>query len=52
MVFHSESLDEVWLGDMQGGTHFAENGIYNWVIRLKGFNTDAEEFSGTLQLMR
>jgi gliding motility-associated-like protein len=52
MVFHSESLDQVWLGDVQGGTHFAENGIYNWVIRLKGYNTDAEEFSGTLQLMR
>ena len=51
-VFHSESLDDVWVGDVQGGTHYAENGIYNWVIRLKGFNTDAEEHSGTLQLMR
>ena len=51
-VFHSTSLDDVWVGDVQGGTHFAENGIYNWIIRLKGFNTDAEEFSGTLQLMR
>ncbi len=51
-VFHSTSLDDVWVGDVQGGTHFAENGIYNWIIRLKGFNTDAEEYSGTLQLMR
>ena len=51
-VFHSTSLDDVWVGDAQGGTHFAENGIYNWIIRLKGFNTDAEEYSGTLQLMR
>jgi hypothetical protein len=37
---------------MNGGTHYAENGIYNWIIRLKGFNTDAEEHTGTLQLMR
>jgi gliding motility-associated-like protein len=51
-VFHSTSLDDFWMGDVQGGTHYAENGIYNWIIRLKGFNTDAEEFKGTLQLMR
>ena len=51
-VFHSSSIEDVWLGDMNGGTHYAENGIYNWIIRLKGFNTDAEEHTGTLQLMR
>ena len=51
-VFHSTSLDDFWMGDVQGGAHYAENGIYNWIIRLKGFNTDAEEFTGTLQLMR
>ena len=51
-VFHSTSLDDVWVGDVQGGTHYAENGIYNWIIRLKGYNTDAEEYTGTLQLMR
>ena len=21
------------MGDVQGGGHFAENGIYNWVVR-------------------
>lgn len=52
LVFHSTNLEDYWVGDVQGGTHFAENGIYNWIIRLKGFNTDAEEFTGTLQLMR
>lgn len=51
-VFHSTSLDDFWMGDVQGGAHYAENGIYNWIIRLKGFNTDAEEHTGTLQLMR
>ena len=51
-VFHSTSLDDFWMGDVQGGAHYAENGIYNWIIRLKGFNTDAEEYTGTLQLMR
>ena len=51
-VFHSTSLDDFWMGDVQGGAHYAENGIYNWIIRLKGFNTDADEYTGTLQLMR
>ena len=37
LVFHSTSLDDVWVGDVQGGTHYAENGIYNWLIRLKGY---------------
>jgi gliding motility-associated-like protein len=51
-VFHSTDPSEVWNGSVDGGTHYASNGMYQWVIRLKGFNTDAEEFSGTVQLMR
>lgn len=51
-VYHSLSLDDMWMGDVRGGSHYAENGIYNWIIRLKGYNTDAEEFTGTVQLMR
>ena len=51
-VFHSEDPTEVWNGSVDGGTHFAANGLYQWVIRLKGHNTDAEEFTGTVQLMR
>jgi len=52
LVFHSTSLDDFWMGDVNGGSHYAGNGLYNWIIRLKGFNTDAEEHTGTLQLMR
>jgi gliding motility-associated-like protein len=51
-MFHSTDPSEVWNGSVDGGTHYASNGMYQWVIRLKGFNTDAEEFSGTVQLMR
>ena len=51
-VFHSMNPEEPWIGEVQQGGHYAPNGIYNWVVRLKGFNTDAQEFTGTVQLMR
>lgn len=51
-VFHSKDPQEVWIGEVNQGEHYAPNGIYNWVVRLKGFNTDAQEYTGTVQLMR
>lgn len=51
-VFHTQDPQAVWIGEVDGGAHYAPNGIYNWVVRLKGFNTDAQEFTGTVQLMR
>lgn len=51
-VFHTQDPLEPWIGEVNGGEHYAPNGIYNWVVRLKGFNTDAQEYTGTVQLMR
>jgi len=51
-VFHTQDPLEPWIGEVNGGAHYAPNGIYNWVVRLKGFNTDAQEYTGTVQLMR
>ena len=51
-VFHSQDPADVWIGEVSGGDYYAPNGVYNWVVRLKGFNTDAQEFMGTVQLMR
>ena len=44
LVYHSTDLDDVWTGDVNGGTHFAPNGVYQWVIKATGFDTNAEEF--------
>ena len=52
LVYHSTDLDEVWSGDVNGGTHFAPNGVYQWVIKATGFDTNAEEFRGSVLLMR
>ena len=45
-------INTPWLGDVNGGTHFAENGVYHWVIKAADFVTDAQEFRGYVHLMR
>ncbi len=52
LVFHSEDPDEVWIGNVKGGEHFAPAGMYNYRLKWKGARTDAEEMLGTFQLMR
>ncbi|MGB1383656.1 MAG: choice-of-anchor L domain-containing protein [Flavobacteriales bacterium] len=52
LVYTSTDLDEAWIGDVNGGTHFAPNGVYHWVIKAAGFDTNAQEFRGFVHLMR
>jgi len=52
LVYNSTDLDEAWIGDVNGGTHFAPNGVYHWIIKASGFDTDAQEFRGFVHLMR
>ncbi|MCH1576130.1 MAG: choice-of-anchor L domain-containing protein [Flavobacteriales bacterium] len=51
-IFYSTDPDEFWTGNVKGGDHYAPNGLYNYRLRWKGSRTDAEEFSGTIELMR
>ena len=51
-VFYTNDINTPWLGDVNGGTHFAENGVYHWVIKAADFVTDAQEFRGYVHLMR
>ena len=52
LVFHSEDPDEVWIGNVNGGDHYAPSGMYNYRLKWKGARTDAEEMLGTFELMR
>ena len=52
LVHHSTDMDSPWLGDVDGGTHFAANGVYHWVIKATGFDIEAQEFRGFVHLMR
>lgn len=52
IVFKSNSLDEVWTGSNNYSEHYVEDGIYTYVIKVKGFNTDAFEKVGNINVMR
>ncbi len=52
VIFHSENPDEVWIGDVNGGEHYAPAGMYNYRLKWKGARTDAEAMLGTFELMR
>ena len=52
LVYTSTDLDEPWIGDVNGGTHYAPDGVYHWVIKAAGFDTDAQEFRGFVHLLR
>lgn len=51
-VFYSTDVTEPWLGNSPGGDHYVPNGVYSYVVRVKGFNSDAFEKKGTVTLMR
>lgn len=51
-VFETETIENRWIGDINGSDHFAPNGIYHYVLRVKGFDTEAERISGYIQLIR
>jgi gliding motility-associated-like protein len=52
LVFTSNSPDEVWTGEVNGGDYFARNGIYNYIIRYTAENLDAQVMKGHVLLMR
>ena len=51
-IYSSTDPDEIWMGNVKGGDYYAPVGLYNYRLRWKGSRTDAEELSGTIELMR
>ena len=35
LVFSSDDSQEPWLGNVQGGDHFAPDGVYTWKLRME-----------------
>ena len=53
VVFRSTDLDEVWIGDNKGtGESYVENGVYPWLIKLKGNDSEAFERHGQVTVTR
>jgi gliding motility-associated-like protein len=52
-VYYSTNVQDAWTGDRRGnnGT-YCPNDIYNYVAKIKGFNGEAQEYQGTITLVR
>jgi gliding motility-associated-like protein len=52
-VYFSTNIDDAWVGDRRGnnGT-YCPNDVYSYVATIKGFNGEAEEYKGTVTLVR
>ena len=51
-VYESTDINQVWDGSHEGGNYYVPNDIYQYVVKVKGFDTDAFERSGTVSVMR
>lgn len=51
-VYESTDINQVWDGSHEGGNYYVPNDIYQYVVKVKGFDTDAFERTGTISVMR
>jgi gliding motility-associated-like protein len=42
LVFESRDLEEVWVGDFQGGTHYVQTETFGYAIEARSLSTAAE----------
>lgn len=52
VVYQSQDLNEVWVGEITDRFYYAENESYNYVVTVKGFDVDAITKRGTLTVIR
>ncbi len=51
-VFYSNDINEPWLGDVNGGDHFGQDEVYQWVVKAVGIRNTSFERSGFVVLVR
>ena len=51
-VFQSTDPKEVWMGEKNGGTHYGEESVYLWRLKVKGTDIETEELQGHVTLLR
>lgn len=52
VVFYTNDINEPWLGEVDGGTHYGQNEVYNWAIKAVGIRNTSIERQGTVVLIR
>jgi gliding motility-associated-like protein len=52
-VYYSTNIEDAWVGDHKGNNEtYCQNDVYSYVATIKGFNGEAEEYKGTVTLVR
>lgn len=53
VVFRSTDMDTVWIGDNdRNGSHYVPDGVYNWLVKIRGTDSEAYERRGTVMITR
>ncbi len=53
VVFQTRDMTEGWMGNVRSGTHYAEAGLYQWVISIKKqFGVEMSRFQGHVTMLR
>jgi gliding motility-associated-like protein len=53
VIFESTDVNTVWVGDAYNGMNtFIPDGTYPYLIKVRGFNQEAAEYSGNITLFR
>jgi len=52
VIFHTTNPEDVWVGSAGEEDFFAQNQDYNYVVRVKGFDTNTIQRTGTVKVIR
>jgi gliding motility-associated-like protein len=53
LVFYSQDPEEPWTGNVNQGDYYAQNEVYNWILKLRlALNAEEVDFSGSIILIR
>jgi gliding motility-associated-like protein len=53
IVFETRDLNDAWVGDFQGGSHYAENGVYAYQVITRSLSTGERKWlTGSVTLTR
>lgn len=52
MIFHSKDPELPWTGEIHDGTHFAPNGVYNYIVVAHDLLNQPHRFTGHIVLAR
>ncbi|MDZ4822736.1 MAG: gliding motility-associated C-terminal domain-containing protein, partial [Flavobacteriales bacterium] len=52
VVFQTTDVTTPWIADNDSGEYFVPNGVYNYLVKVKGYEGDAFKKSGSVTVLR